>query len=147
MPLQPVPCAADDGLQVRRCRLPTHLTADFFRACERRRRIAGTAGTFPNGYRPAGDAARHFDDFQISRAVLAADVVEGNVTTAVIPGYFPVIPAKAGIHLLYRQQMRLREIAHVNIVAARCAVAGGVIGAVEIEVRALALRHLAARWG
>ena len=38
--------------------------------------------------------------------------------------------------------MCLREIAHVNIVAAGRAVAGGVIGAVEIEVRALALRHL-----
>ncbi len=90
--------------------------------------IAGTARLNPVRHVPSGSGFKRLDNVQNGVTHTGADVVRLH------PG--------DGTGTVQRHEMRPRQIYHVDIVADTGAVMGLVIIPVDVQIRALALRHL-----
>ena len=71
----PRPGAGDDFFNVLELRLPAEFGADFFRAGDEARRVAGAARLFDDGDFFAGDLFASGDDFADAGAAAGAEVV------------------------------------------------------------------------
>jgi hypothetical protein len=128
----PFPGAPDDLFQVREARRPAEFVADLLRRSDQDRRIAGAPRTELIRDGVTGHLSRRLDDLQIGETVAVAQVIRA--TAQAIKGF-------------ERQNVRLRQIEHVDIVAHARAVLRRVIIAENDHLLALTKRHPGAQSG
>src|SRR6185503_12879585 len=103
MCLHPLPGGLDNHTQVLRLRLPTQLALYLLRTGDQNRWIAGTSGSHSSGDAFPGQFASRFQYL---------------IHTVTISTTAEVVDASAAIlERLQRENVRAREIDHVNVVA------------------------------
>ena len=120
----PFPGTLDDGIERLELRSPAKLVFDFFRGGDQPRRVAGSARLFNRVDLSSGDLAASRNHLPNTRAASGAEVIESAGRCA------------------KRQNMRLRKIDNMDVVADTCSVGRLIIGAVNFKIRSLAQRDL-----
>ena len=130
--LVPLPRAGDDLVQLGKPRLPSELGLDLLRTRHEHRRIARPSLTFLNNDRPSRHAAHRLDHLEHGESLAIADVIDQ--------------PALRLAQRAQRQQVRLRKIAHMDVVPDAGSVLGRIVPPEDLDVRPPSQRHIENQW-
>src|SRR5262249_3726545 len=124
----PFPCAFDDGIQRLKFWLPAKLAFDFFGRRDQARGVSWSSRFFLHWNSSAGNPAASFDHFAHARTTTCAEVI------------------KCARWRRQCENMRIRQIADVNVVTNAGAIGRVVIDPENFDLFLLSQRHFQNIW-
>src|SRR5262245_39091649 len=115
----PLPCALDDGIDLLELWLPAEVLSRLLAGGDEAGWVAGTPGFFHDRDLPTTYATATVDDFANARAAAGTEVE---------------LRASFSVEILYREDVRLREVEDVDVVADARAVRGLVVYTVDVHM-------------